>query len=109
MPRRKAGHLVDLELKLMLAALGGDEFYGYDIARRIESGRPSVGHGSLYKALGRLEEMAFVSSRWEDAGVAERERRPRRRLYQITTAGETAVRDAVRDPVAVGQRIMSLG
>ena len=36
---------------------------------REQSGSRSLtGHGTLYKALGRLEEFGLLTSRWEDAG-----------------------------------------
>lgn len=45
-------------------------------------------HGTLYKALGRLEEFGLLTSRWEDAATAEG--RPRRRLYELTSQGAEA-------------------
>ena len=45
------------------------------------------GGGTVYKVLRRLEDRGLVTGRWEDAAVAERERRPRRRYYRLTAAG----------------------
>ena len=53
---------------------------------REQSGSRSLtGHGTLYKALSRLEEFGLLTSRWEDAAPVEG--RPRRRLYELTSQG----------------------
>ena len=93
MPRRKPGTLVPLETDILEVALsmlrsGNAEFHGFGIARdlRDQSGSRSLtGHGTLYKALSRLEELGLLASRWEDAAAAEG--RPRRRLYKLTPRG----------------------
>jgi len=46
------------------------------------------GGGTVYKVLRRLEERGWVTGRWEDASVAERERRPRRRYYRVSAEGQ---------------------
>ena len=101
--RRKPGSLVPLELAICSAAVdlhhdGTQEFYGYDMARRLRdlTDRPLLtAYGTLYRALGRLETMGLVRSRWEDPEIPARENRPGRRLYTLTPAGEAAV-DAAR-------------
>ena len=92
MPRRKPGTLLPLESEILEAALSlraeQDTFHGFGLAQamREQAGSRSLtGHGTLYKALGRLEEFGLLSSRWEDAGAAEG--RPRRRLYELTSQG----------------------
>lgn len=93
MPRRKPGTLLPLETEILAAALsalraGEDGFHGFALAQamREQSGsRALTAHGTLYKALGRLEELGLLSSRWEDAAAAEG--RPRRRLYELTKQG----------------------
>src|SRR5215216_518827 len=78
----------------MLGA-GHATFHGFGLAQnmREESGSRSLtAHGTLYKALGRLEEFGLLSSRWEDAAAAEG--RPRRRLYELTREGARAVEQA---------------
>lgn len=94
MPRRKPGSLLPLEIEILHVALamlrGGDAtFHGFGLARamRNDGAGGLIGHGTLYKALGRLEEMGLLSSRWEEAPPA---RRPRRRLYELTAAGAEA-------------------
>jgi PadR family transcriptional regulator, regulatory protein PadR len=103
MPRRKPGTLLPLETEILGVALsrlrsGEGAFHGFGVAQtmRERSGsRALTGHGTLYKALGRLEEFGLLTSRWEDAAAAER--RPRRRLYELTGQGVAAAEQALAD------------
>jgi len=103
MPRRKRGTLVPLELEILEAALttsrsGDGSFHGFRLARAMREQRGSralTGHGTLYKALGRLEEFGLVTSRWEDPAAAEG--RPRRRLYELTGEGARVAQRALAD------------
>jgi DNA-binding PadR family transcriptional regulator len=103
MPRRKPGTLLPLEteiLELALSMLRSEEasFHGFGLAQtmRDQSGSRSLtGHGTLYKALSRLEEFGLLTSRWEDAAVAEG--RPRRRLYELTRQGAHVAEQALAD------------
>ena len=73
------------------------EFHGYEIAKRLgdESNRRFLtAYGTLYRALGRLEAMGLLQSRWEDPHIPARENRPGRRIYVLTAAGETAAQEA---------------
>jgi PadR family transcriptional regulator, regulatory protein PadR len=96
MPRRKPGTLLPIEVAILGAALsrrgeGEDEFYGFEFARAIagsRAGRKLTAHGTLYKALGRLEDAGLLTSRWEDTDVATADGRPPRRLYTVTGEGE---------------------
>jgi len=105
MPRRKAGTLLPLETEILGAVLslrddGQQTVHGFGLARalRERSGsRALTAHGTLYKALGRLEERGLLSSRWEDPAAAEG--RPRRRLYELTAEG-ARVADEARAPSA---------
>jgi PadR family transcriptional regulator PadR len=93
MPRRKPGTLVPLETEILGVALsmvrsGEATFHGFGLARAMreqKGSRALTGHGTLYKALGRLEEFGLLVSRWEDAEAAVG--RPRRRLYELTGQG----------------------
>lgn len=58
------------------------------------SARSLTAHGTLYKALGRLEVLKLVVSQWEDPAAAT-EGRPRRRLYELTRDG-TVVAERAR-------------
>jgi DNA-binding PadR family transcriptional regulator len=95
MPSRPVGRLLDLEYDILEAAIAmsssSEQVYGFALARRLSATAPSsglVGHGTLYKALGRLTEMDFLQSSWESA---EEPGRPRRRLYSVTSGGQTAL------------------
>ena len=96
MPRRKPGALLAIEVNILEAGLSGrrdgeDEFHGFELAHRIAGGRAGrklTSHGTLYKALGRLEDAGLLESRWEDAELAHDDGRPQRRLYTVTGEGE---------------------
>ena len=67
---------------------GHATFHGFGLAQtmREQSGSRSLtAHGTLYKALARLEEFGLVTSRWEDDAAIDG--RPRRRLYELTGKG----------------------
>lgn len=95
--RRRPGSLLPLEAAILDAALrlhrsGEDRFHGFGIAKVIADGNETgalTSHGTLYKALGRLEAAGLLTSDWEDADLATEQGRPRRRLYRVT--GATAV------------------
>lgn len=53
-------------------------------------------HGTLYKALGRMETVGLPASTWEDPEAAAADGRPRRRLHEITAAGRTALAEVTR-------------
>lgn len=107
--RRKAGQLLPLELDVCRMALDLDEsFHGYQMARLLQEGaeaRLLIAHGTLYRALARLEGMGLLKSRWEDPRIAARENRPGRRLYALTAAGETAVHEAAKTTAARSTRV----
>ena len=90
-----------LEVAVSMLRSGHATFHGFGMAhamRERAGSRSLTGHGTLYKALGRLEEFGLLSSRWEDrAGV---DGRPRRRLYQLTSDGMRAA-----EPLQAGARV----
>ena len=104
--RRKPGALLPLELAICTAARDitrrrHKAFHGYEIAKHlteIGDSRLLVAYGTLYRALGRLEEMGFLESQWEEPEISASENRPRRRLYTLTALGATAVLDAPSAP-----------
>jgi PadR family transcriptional regulator, regulatory protein PadR len=110
MPRRKPGTLLPLESEILEVALsmrssGHASFHGFGIAqtmREQNGSRSLTGHGTLYKALGRLEEFGLLSSRWEDAAAAEG--RPRRRLYELTGQGAQVAERAAAGKAAPAPR-----
>lgn len=103
MPRRKAGELIAIEVDVLLEALllageGEHEFYGFAMAKGLQDGQRSQGliaHGTLYKALARLEGAGMLESHLEDPDIAADEGRPRRRLYRITGPGRVAAAAAL--------------
>ena len=107
--RRKPGALVPLETDICICGAellksGIDEFHGYELAKQLaeSTDRQSLAaYGTLYRALGRLEEMGMLTSRWENPAVARHDNRPPRRLYSLTRNGRAAARDAVAQQKAV--------
>ena len=75
----------------ILQALANGYQYGFDIMDI--TGLPS---GTVYPALRRLEETGFIDSKWEKAGIAQREQRPPRKYYDLTPDGKEALADAVK-------------
>ena len=76
---------------LILKSLLPGAAHGYAIARWIEETTDDVlriEEGSLYPALRRLEDRAWVSSEW---GISENNRRAR--FYTITAAGRKHLRN----------------
>ena len=81
----------------LLRRRGDKEFHGYELAKQIAhdaDNRLLTAYGTLYRALGRLEQMGLLQSRREDPEIAARENRPGRRLYTLTAAGEAAASEA---------------
>ena len=104
MPRRKAGVLLPIEVAILAAGVdaqrsGSPEFHGFAIASAMQerdAARRLTAHGTLYRALSRMETAGLLESRWEDAELSEAEGRPRRRLYRVTGLGDAALADARR-------------
>ena len=97
MASRPVGRLLDLEYRILESCLDleadNDAVYGFVLAQRMSAAdgdRGLVGHGTLYKALGRLSTMGLLESSWETPSE-ESEGRPRRRLYRVTGEGAKAV------------------
>ena len=92
-----------LEAEILSEALamrrsGEASFHGFGLAAAMREHRGSralTAHGTLYKALARLEEFGLLASRWEDAAAAEG--RPRRRLYELTGEGARVAEAAADD------------
>jgi len=89
----------------ILATLEGRRSYGLDIIERT-----AFLAGTVYTTLRRLEARGLVTGEWEDAEVAEAERRPRRRYYALTAKGAeelTVARDRLAGVVhgMVGKQV----
>jgi DNA-binding PadR family transcriptional regulator len=113
MSRRKPGTLVPLEREILGLALamrqtGQPTFHGFGLAhamREHTGSRSLTAHGTLYKALSRLEEFGLLSSRWEEAPAVDN--RPRRRLYELTGAGAEAAEALVEAGRAPRARLVA--
>jgi PadR family transcriptional regulator PadR len=111
--RRKQGALLPIELSILetgieLRVRGLPFFYGFLIAKEIKERREAkllTAHGTLYKALDRMEKVGLLESHWEDPVVAAEQGRPRRRLYQVTVAGEAALAGARKVQVAPASKL----
>jgi PadR family transcriptional regulator, regulatory protein PadR len=71
---------------LILQAIDSGFVYGFSIMEM--TGLPS---GTIYPAMRRMEEDLLIRSRWERQAIADREQRPPRKYYQLTTGGKTAL------------------
>jgi DNA-binding PadR family transcriptional regulator len=76
---------------LILTSLAGGSKHGYALTKDIaEFAGVTLGPGSLYGAIARLEERGFIEP--EPVGSDER-----RRPYRITATGRAALESAVRE------------
>ena len=74
----------------VLHALASGAGYGFEVIDA--TGLPS---GTVYPALGRLERDGLVTSTWEDALIAQRDKRPPRRYYRLTASGVRVLNEQV--------------
>jgi PadR family transcriptional regulator len=81
----------------VLRAVADGHAYGFDVIDR--TGLPS---GTVYPALASLSRRGLVKARWEAQALAREQGRPRRRYYQLTPSGRSALCDAL-------ERLQSLG
>jgi len=88
-----------LVTSLVLRAVAEGHRHGADIM-----GATGQGGGTVYKVLRRLENRDLVEGAWEDAEIAERERRPRRRYYRLTAQGTAELEAAMHRYGELGSR-----
>jgi len=67
----------------VLKAIASGYRHGFDIIDI--TGLPG---GTVYPMLGKLEDAGCVQSKWEDPRIAQAEKRPPRRYYELRAAGE---------------------
>ena len=84
----------------VLGAVSRSIRYGFDIMDT--TGLPS---GTVYPVLGRLERDGYVRSRWESQTVAQREKRPPRRYYELTASGARALAESAEHYRTLGTRL----
>lgn len=77
-------------LKVLHAVASGVR-YGFDIMD--VTGLPS---GTVYPALSRLERDGLLQFAWEDPEIAQQEKRPPRKYYEVTRAGRAALDDSIK-------------
>ena len=70
----------------VLAAIAEGTRHGFDIMDAV-----GMASGTVYPILSRLEKAGYIRGRWEAASVAQRDRRPPRRYYEISAAGSKAL------------------
>ena len=83
----------------VLQALADGHHYGFDVIDRT-----SLASGTVYPALSTLERKHLVASRWEEAGPAHSDGRPRRKYYRVTAEGSEALQEAMEHFQAMGLR-----
>ena len=85
---------------LILKAIDSGFVYGFSIMQM--TGLPS---GTIYPAMRRMEEDRLIRSRWERQEIADREQRPPRKYYQLTSAGKTALEASLKRYPLVQQMV----
>lgn len=74
----------------ILHAIADGNRFGFDIMDAT-----GLTSGTVYPALDRLETLGYVTSHWEDAKIARRDKRPPRRYFDLTAAGARALAAAL--------------
>ena len=98
---RLKGHL-DL---LVLAALKSWPLHGYAVIQALRERSQEVfdlPEGTVYPVLHRLERAGLLSSKWDD------ETGRRRRVYQLTKAGRTAMRQQTEDWLSFARTVSAV-
>ena len=106
-----SGALLPLEQEILRTGLrfgeDGERFHGFGLAAALGDGHRSlIAHGTLYKALARLQQAGHLHAVWEDPAIAEAAGRPRRKLYEVTATGAAALEAAER-PAAAPFRVVT--
>jgi DNA-binding PadR family transcriptional regulator len=76
---------------MILQAIAAGYVYGFSVMEM--TGLPS---GTVYPALRRLERDDLIRSSWEKESIAEKELRPQRKYYKITTAGKATLESSLK-------------
>ena len=79
-----------LEVFLQAFDSRADDLHGWAIMKATKRSGPTV-----YGVLDRLEDIGWISGRWEDENPEPG--KPRRRLYSITPTGVTGAREILRE------------
>ena len=74
----------------VLHAIAAGNRFGFDIMDAT-----GLTSGTVYPALDKLESLGYLTSRWEDARTARRDKRPARRYFDLTAIGAAALAAAL--------------
>src|SRR3977135_2669496 len=86
---RKYAPLVFGQVSVLHAVAAGNRF-GFDIMDAT-----GLTSGSVYPTLDKLESLGYLTSHWENAKIARRDKRPPRRYFDLTAQGATALATAL--------------
>ena len=91
LPRNKGKPDYDISKteEIILIALSGKELYGLQIPQAMQEssgGQRTLGIGSLYPTLRRLEKQGLLEARWGDERPSQRSG-ARRRYYRLSARG----------------------
>jgi len=75
----------------VLHAIADGNRFGFDIIDAT-----GLTAGTVYPALDKLESFGYLTSRWEDARMARRGKRPPRRYFDLTADGAAALAEALK-------------
>jgi PadR family transcriptional regulator PadR len=87
-----------------LAIMADEPVYGYELTKRLrERGLSTVGEGSVYPLLGRLEREGLVETYRESSNGG-----PPRKYYRPSAAGRRALRDGIAEWRATREALTSV-
>src|SRR3989442_14991327 len=87
---RKAAPLAFGPVAVLHAIADGNRF-GFDIIDAT-----GLTSGTVYPTLDKLESLGYLTSHWEDARAAHRDKRPPRRYFDLTADGAAALAQALK-------------
>ena len=88
---------------LLLSLIEKEDLYGYEMARRLKeksNNLYTIGEGTLYPALQRMEKRKIIESYWGDSNMGGR-----RKYYRITEKGKTEMARKLREWDALSKLI----
>jgi DNA-binding PadR family transcriptional regulator len=88
---------------LVLRAIAAGHQHGFEVMEAC-----ALPSGTVYPALRRLEKAQLLKSRWESAVQAHADGRPRRRTYELTADGLSALPEAERKLAEVHRLLSDL-
>lgn len=80
---------------LLLSLIRKEDLYGYEMARRLKEKSNelyTIGEGTLYPALQRLEKRKLIKSYWGDSDTGGR-----RKYYSITEEGKKVLAERLKE------------